>query len=431
MSARLSLRAHHADSRRFSLPPAERIDTKTGMALPRRNYFDATLRLPLWARCLLALPLMAGAHALQVVPERLLGPMGQFLPFEFLGIVVAALCLGVLPGATAVVVATLTSIWSLPPEGFFAVSRPADIVAVALNGVLGAGVVVLSEAHRRSVARERAAFTELDRRARELEAEVRQRTRAERELREANERLDEFSHAVAHDLKEPLRGITYLATFLEEDTADRLTPDERHRLGRLKASAQGMAHMLGVALDYARESAAGAAEPGESGPAVVDPAAVAGRVVQTLEPWLKQENAEVIVRGPLPPVRCDEASIIRVFTNLIANGVKYNRSSPKVIEVGVLDMGVIGLGASVDVKPPVFYVRDNGAGIPREKRDRVFRMFRRPEPGDPHDPPNAGTGAGLALTRRIIERHRGRIWIEDPPPGVQGTTFCFTLAERG
>jgi signal transduction histidine kinase len=375
---------------------------------------EATLALPLWARCLLTLPLMAGAHGLQLVPEKLIGPVGQFLPFEFLAIIVSAVWLGAWPGAISVVLATIVSIWSLPPAGFFAVGRPADIVAIALNGALGAGVIALSAAHRRSLARERAAHVELGRRAGQLEEEVEQRRRTEAELREANERLDEFSHAVAHDLKEPLRGIVYMAGFLEEDTADRLTPDEQYRLRRLRSSAEGMAHMLTVALEYAREPAAGR-EGDRVGGELVDCDAVAGRVVRTMEPWLAQENARVVVHGPLPRVACDEASVIRVFTNLIANGVKYNVSEPKVVE----------LGASAAGEPPVFFVRDNGVGIPPERRERVFSMFRRPGPGEPS---NAGTGAGLALTRRIIERHRGRIWIESGSEQGSGTTFWFTLA---
>jgi signal transduction histidine kinase len=254
----------------------------------------------------------------------------------------------------------------------------------------------------------------LTRRARLLEEEVEQRRRVEADLRQANQKLDEFSHAVAHDLKEPLRGVILLASFLEEDAADRLTSDEADRLRRLRQSAEGMAHMLTVALEYARESGGG---DGTGDNAVTNPTDVAERVLRTLQPWLDAENAQVIIHGPLPAVHCDEASVIRVFTNLIANGVKYNRSCPKIIELGV--------SPPLEGEPPVFYVRDNGLGVPPDKREKVFQMFRKPEPGEPV---STGTGAGLALTRKVIERHRGRIWIEAPTPDrARGTTFRFTL----
>jgi signal transduction histidine kinase len=117
------------------------------------------------------------------------------------------------------------------------------------------------------------------------------------------------------------------------------------------------------------------------------------------------------VKGKLPIIRCDTVRVTSVFQNLILNGIKYNDSPEKIIEIGF-----------TDDKKTVFYVRDNGIGIAPEHHELIFRLFKRLNgPGKYGE----GTGAGLTFVKKIIERHGGKIWVESSP-GC-GTTFYFTL----
>jgi two-component system, chemotaxis family, sensor kinase Cph1 len=113
---------------------------------------------------------------------------------------------------------------------------------------------------------------------------------------------------------------------------------------------------------------------------------------------------------PLPTLWCDRVLLGEVFSNLIANAIKYNNKDHKSIEIGFREAD------------RVFYVRDNGIGIDREHFETIFRIFKRL-----HGPKRygGGTGAGLTIVKKIVERHGGRIWVESSPG--EGTTFFFTL----
>jgi chemotaxis family two-component system sensor kinase Cph1 len=138
--------------------------------------------------------------------------------------------------------------------------------------------------------------------------------------------------------------------------------------------------------------------------------------VDSLDINLKEAGIELRIPRRLPTVRADRARVGEIFYNLIVNAMKYNDKERKWIEVGFLD--------TEEGHPPVFYVRDNGIGIQAKHFDSVFRIFKRLHGRDKY---GGGTGAGLTIVKKIIERHSGKIWVESTYG--EGTTFYFTLGE--
>jgi signal transduction histidine kinase len=264
----------------------------------------------------------------------------------------------------------------------------------------------------------------VEERTRELEAELVERRRAEaeleqsnRELEASNRELDDFAYVASHDLKEPLRGIHNYAGFLVEDYADRLDAAGRAKLETLMRLARRMENLIDTLLHYSRVGRVDLAiEP-------VDLAAVVFEVVDSLAPVLTERGAEVAVVERLPTVRCDRARIDEVFRNLVVNAVKYNDRSEKHVEIGCLPAGTAAGGVSPSPgEGPVFYVRDNGIGIPARHHEVVFEIFKRLHGRDSY---GGGTGAGLTIVKKVVERHGGRIWLVSEPS--EGSTFFFTL----
>lgn len=247
--------------------------------------------------------------------------------------------------------------------------------------------------------------------ARLRDAEQKARELADRTsavLRRSNEDLEDFSHIVAHDLKEPVRAIRHHAACLAEDSGQSLGADGIDRLGKIDRVAERMSGMLAGLLEYSR------AGHGDLAVAPTDLREVAAVVIESLDDRIQQDCAEVMVSGSMPVVRCDAARIGEVFANLILNGLKYNRSQPKRVEIGCVP------GAT---DPQVFYVKDNGVGISEEDSSGLFRMFTRLRGSAAL---SEGSGSGLALARKIIDRHSGCIWLRSALG--KGTTFFFTLA---
>ena len=122
------------------------------------------------------------------------------------------------------------------------------------------------------------------------------------------------------------------------------------------------------------------------------------------------------VMGRLPAVRCDRVRVGEIFANLISNAIKYNDSAEKMVEIG----------CETALGPPVFFVRDNGIGIAPKHFARIFQIFRRLHARDQY---GGGTGAGLTIAKKAVERHGGRIWVESASGA--GSTFRFTLAPQG
>jgi PAS domain S-box-containing protein len=232
-------------------------------------------------------------------------------------------------------------------------------------------------------------------------------------LQATNKALDEFTYIAAHDLKEPLRGIHNYTSFLKEDYGDRLDGEAQQYINSIQRLAERLSALIDRLLAYSRLGSSELARD------TVDIDAVVDAVAEDLSRlWMDAAHGgmgiELRRNGPLGTAQGDATRIGEVFQNLISNAAKYSDKPSKWIEVGCDRSGPV----------PVFYVRDNGIGIQPHHQETVFRIFKRLHEQNKY---GGGTGAGLTITKKIIELHGGRIWL-DSVPG-EGTTFYFTLSE--
>lgn len=236
------------------------------------------------------------------------------------------------------------------------------------------------------------------------------------DLERSNHDLDEFAYIASHDLKEPLRGLHNHSRFLLEDYENQLDEDGIRRLNRLVRLSQRMEKLVNDLLYFSRI--------GRQQLAVkrTDINLVIKDVVATMELFLEERRAKVKIEGQLPEVVCDAPRLTEVFRNLITNAVKYNDKPAPMISIGYIEAFSGRDGSSAR---NVFFVRDNGKGIPAEFHEDIFRIFKRLEKSQDSD---EGTGAGLTFVRKIIARHNGEIWLESEVGA--GTTFYFTLGRK-
>jgi signal transduction histidine kinase len=253
----------------------------------------------------------------------------------------------------------------------------------------------------------------VEQRTQELESELAERRRTEaalakknEELATSNRELDDFAYIASHDLKEPLRGMHNYSSFLLEDYSDKIDDEGRRRLQTLIRLSQRMEHLIDSLLDYSRVGRVEMAmEPANLNDMVAD-------VVDSLQIRLSENNVKIRIPKQLPTVVCDRVRVTEVFRNLITNAMKYNVNPEKWIEIGFIQAN----------HRPVLYVRDNGIGIPSKHYQAIFRIFKRLHVRDKY---GGGSGAGLTIVRKIVERHEGRIWVDSVVN--EGTTFYFTL----
>jgi len=274
-----------------------------------------------------------------------------------------------------------------------------------------------------SIARD---ITERKRSQMALETQAQELAEANAFLSRSNRDLDEFAYVASHDLREPLRGIHNYATFLLEDYADKLDAEGRLKLETLRRLSKRMDTLIDALLQFSRVGRTELAIQRTNLQQVLD------GVLDLLRIRLEEQGVEIRVPTPLPAVVCDRVRIGEIFENLIVNAVKYNDKPERWVEIGMAPSAsdrpepAAGAGKRPRTKPPtVFYVRDNGIGIPERHREIVFRIFKRLHGRDKF---GGGTGAGLTIVKKIVERHGGRIWIESIPG--EGTTFFFTLAQE-
>lgn len=229
------------------------------------------------------------------------------------------------------------------------------------------------------------------------------------ELARSNDELDAFAYIVSHDLKEPLRGIGTFSRMLLDDHGEHLGTEGRDEVDTLIRLSTRMNGMLDSLLLYSRAGKL------ELRLVETDLGTLVGEVLDTLRTRVERSRAEVRIPRPLPTVWCDPVRAGSVYQNLVANALKYNDKAEPWVEIGWLDPERAG-------EPATLYVRDNGIGIARRQWDAVFRIFKRLHGRDKF---GGGSGAGLTIARKLVERHGGRIWLESEPG--QGTTFFFTL----
>ncbi|MEL6456841.1 MAG: ATP-binding protein [Cyanobacteria bacterium J06621_15] len=242
------------------------------------------------------------------------------------------------------------------------------------------------------------------------------------ELERSNDDLDSFAYIASHDLKEPLRGIHNYSSFLMEDYGDTLDNDGVSKLETLMRLTKRMENLIDSLLHYSRLGRTELLLNKTNLNEIVDNAVDVIRISQ---------NKEVDVRIPrkLPTIYCDTTQISELFSNLISNALKYNDKTEKWIEIGfidpVTDVGEYQLlynHQNDSQSPIIFYIKDNGIGIRPKHLETVFRIFKRLHAPNRY---GGGTGAGLTIVKKIVERHNGTIWVESN--FKQGSTFYFTL----
>lgn len=224
-------------------------------------------------------------------------------------------------------------------------------------------------------------------------------------LGKANQELDSFIYTASHDLSEPLRSITNFSHFLLEDYATKLEEEGRDHLQRVHAGALRMKRLLD---DLLRLSRFGRHQAQRERLHLDE---IVREVQESLDASLRERQAEIIVKAPLPELRGDRTSLVEVLSNLISNGIKFNDQPRPRVEIGAERRN-----GGVEV-----YVRDNGIGIPAEHQDRIFGLFTRLHTRKEYP----GTGAGLAIVKKIVETQGGRLRVESAPG--QGSTFYFTI----
>jgi light-regulated signal transduction histidine kinase (bacteriophytochrome) len=245
----------------------------------------------------------------------------------------------------------------------------------------------------------------------ELRATNKSLARANFELSAKNRELDEFVYVVSHDLQEPIRSLIAFSNFLLEDYGPRLDAGARDHLLRLTTAAHRMRAMIQGLLNLSR----------------------AGRVIEEFGPVNLEELVEVIradlgelIRSRGAEVRSltpegvlwgDRRRLQQLLTNLIGNGIKYNRSEIPLVEVGVTAIE----GASPSESFQTLFVRDNGIGIEQRHHQKIFHLYRRLHSHEEFP----GTGVGLAICNKIVQAHGGKIRVDSQPGS--GATFSVSL----
>lgn len=232
---------------------------------------------------------------------------------------------------------------------------------------------------------------------------VAERTQA---LKRSNTELEQFAYAASHDLKTPLRHISICAEFINDGDGDRLATETREYLEVIRKSTKHMSALIDSLLDYARVNHSGNGTQEET--ALND---VFDAVKENMARVIT-ENDATVTRDDLPVVHADGQLLSRVFLNLLDNALKYkDPGRPPRIHVSCRH----------DEKDWIICVSDNGIGIAPQFAEKIFEVFQRLH----RDSEYSGTGIGLPACKRVIEYHKGRIWLDTDYKG--GSRFCFTL----
>lgn len=234
-----------------------------------------------------------------------------------------------------------------------------------------------------------------------------------KELERTNRELNDFAYIASHDLKEPLRGISINADFLKREHLSDAAARRVERMGKL---ARRMDNLVSDLLQYSRLSNTTGPKQTIAVETIVD------GIRYELAEWLEERSGEIVVVSDLPNIRFDKSKAKTLFQNLIVNGIKYNQSPRRTVEVGFLRSIYVN-GTTLE---NAFFVRDNGIGIEEAYREKVFRIFSRLNKRTEFEN-DTGTGSGLAFVKKILGERNGKIDFVSEPGN--GTTFYFTLSE--
>ena len=226
------------------------------------------------------------------------------------------------------------------------------------------------------------------------------------ELEKANEDLASFTSIASHELKEPLRTVSRYSDLLKEDLAWEMPGKAQESLDFMTDAVSRMQNLVDGLLAFSRTGT------GWKGFQACDCNTLLDQAIRSLQPSIEETDAKLHREG-MPTVLGEPAEIEQVFRNLLSNAIKFRGENPPEVTVSVLR------------KPDewVFSVKDNGIGLEPGESEKIFQIFTRLNPDRP------GSGIGLALCRRIVERHGGRIWVESKPGG--GAVFSFTIPISG
>ena len=230
------------------------------------------------------------------------------------------------------------------------------------------------------------------------------RKQAEAELRRSNEELEQFAYVVSHDLQEPLRTVSSYVQLLSRRYRDRLDEDAADFIDFTVGGVRRMQQLIADLLTFSRVGTRGAPLVPTGMQAVYE------TTLASLRAALDESNATVTA-DPLPTVVADASQLAQLLTNLLGNALKFRAHQPPHVHVGATRSGRMW----------TISIQDNGIGIAPEYFERIFVIFQRLHSREEY----AGTGVGLAICKKIVERHGGRIWVESAP--AQGARFSFTL----
>jgi len=282
-------------------------------------------------------------------------------------------------------------------------------------GVLNGGFnEMLAQIQDRDTALLRAQ-AELEKRAQDLQKELTERKRAEEELKQktdelarSNKELEQFAYVASHDLREPLRMVTGYVKLLARRYKEKLDADADDFINFAVDGATRMQRLIDDLLIYSRVNTRGKEfEP-------TDCEMILGQCLNNLQVAIGERGA-VITHDPLPTVMADHLQLSQLFQNLIANAIKFHGSEAPRVHISAKQRN----------DEWVLSVNDNGIGIAPEHAERIFIMFQRLHGRGDY----AGTGIGLAICKKIVERHGGRIWVESELG--KGSTFYFTIPTKG
>ena len=235
--------------------------------------------------------------------------------------------------------------------------------------------------------------------------DITDRVRQEAALKQANADLLQFAYSASHDLQEPLRILTAYSQLLEKDFGGKLGDLGNEFIRYIMEASARMQNLLRDLRIYTQVSTTDH-EPLEE----IDAGEIVEKALQNLWVAIRESGASISFAG-LPRVRIRAFQLEQVFQNLIGNAIRYRSSASPRVQIA----------AAMQGKEWLFSVKDNGIGIAREFHKQIFGIFKRLHSESEYP----GTGMGLAICQRSIERSRGRIWVESEPG--KGSTFCFTI----
>jgi light-regulated signal transduction histidine kinase (bacteriophytochrome) len=245
-----------------------------------------------------------------------------------------------------------------------------------------------------------------------------------RELERSNTDLEQFAYVASHDLQEPLRMIASYTQLLDRRYRDKLDDEAREFMGFAVDGALRMQTLINDLLAYSRVGTRGKPL------APVDTGEVLQRALTNLKVAIEESRAQIDAT-PLPTVLGDATQLTQLFQNFVGNAIKFRGNKPAVIHVSAQRTDTApapdpGRPSAIPHRQSpewLFAVRDEGIGIEKQYFDRIFVIFQRLHTREEYP----GTGIGLAVCKKIVERHGGRIWLESAPG--QGSTFFFTLPQ--